>query len=245
MSLQNKIIIVTGGSSGIGLAITKRLEKEGALVIIASRDSNRAKPHTSEKVIWIQTDVKDEQSVKNLLFEAVNTHGKVDGLINAAGMDDPLQYDIDALTEEDYRNLMDTNFKGTFLTTKHALSYLQKSKGRIINISSRLGLKPDDDTALYSAAKAAVIMFTKTMALRYAKDGILVNCICPGPVDTPLMEKVFDDNREEMEEWAKTGTPLGRMGKPEEIANIVNFLLSDEANWITGSIISVDGGQSL
>jgi NAD(P)-dependent dehydrogenase (short-subunit alcohol dehydrogenase family) len=115
----------------------------------------------------------------------------------------------------------------------------------MVNVASRLGLVPETDVAIYSAAKSAVITFTKAMALRYAKEGIRINAICPGPIDTPLLLKVFEGNAKEMHQYAGETTPVGRVGTPEEVANVIHFLVSDEASFVTGGIWTVDGGQSL
>lgn len=244
MIIKKKVSVVTGGSSGIGLAVAKRLTQEGHRVVIASRNKTRAKKSLRQipQAVFIQTNVTNEQSVENLIQKVIQKFGKIDVLINNAGIDF-LQEDIATVSESDYDALVDTNFKSVFLMTKHVIPYLIKTKGTIVNISSGLGLAPEDDVAIYSAAKAAVINFTKAIALNYSKNGVRINCICPGPVKTPLLRNLFTSDKE-MEKYGAR-IPLGRLGKPEKIANIVAFLVSDEASFVTGAVWTVDGGSSL
>lgn len=247
MKLSDKVTIVTGGSSGIGLETAQQLSDEGAQVIIAARNEERGN-QAAAKIsgsVFIKTDVTDESSVKHLIEETIKKFDRLDIVINNAGMDDPLQEDITVLTEEEYSGLMDTNFKSVFLMTKHSIPHLLKAKGNMVNISSRLGLVPETDVSIYSAAKSAVITFTKAMALRYGKDGVRINCVCPGATDTPLLLKVFEGDAKEMQEYIAEKAPLGRIGKPEEVANVVSFLVSDDASYVTGGVWTVDGGLAL
>ncbi len=245
MRLKDKVAIITGGSSGIGLAIARRMCKEGARVVIASRDVANGNKSVLEVSggTYISTDVTQEDSVNKLINEVVKKFGRIDILINSAGVNFPHE-DITKLTDEEYSQLMDSNFKSVVLLTKFTIPYLLKTQGTIVNISSRIGLIPDVEVPIYCASKAAVIMFTKSMALAYGKDGVRVNCVCPGGTRTPLLRNFFKDENE-LDTWYSDRVPLGRVGEPEDVANVVNFLVSDEASYITGVAWLVDGGSSL
>ena len=242
-----KIAIITGGTSGIGLATAKQLSDDGFTVVLAARNEQKGIDISAQipNSLFIKTDVTDESSVKTLLENVIQEFKQLDVVVNSAGMDDPLQEDITALTEQEFEGLMDANFKSVFLMTKHALPHLLKTKGNIVNVSSRLGIVPETDVAIYSAAKSAVITFTKAIALRYAGDNVRINAVCPGPIDTPLLLKVFEGDTKQMHDYAGETTPLKRVGKPEEVAHVISFLVSEKASFVTGSIWTVDGGQSL
>ena len=138
---------------------------------------------------------------------------------------------------------METNFKSIFLLTKFAIPHLLKSQGNIINIASSLGLIPEAESPIYCSSKAAIIMFTKATALNYSKSGVRINCICPGPIDTPLLRRAFPDEKE-LAEYLKRN-PMGRAGTSDEVANVALFLASQESSYVTGGIYTVDGGESL
>ncbi len=228
-----KTVIIVGGGTGIGEAITQLFTNAGANVVIASK-RNREQPE-SNIITFIETDIRDEGSVKKMVDATHRKFGKIDIVINSAGVNYKGQIDIPDFSLEEYRDIFDINMTGTFLVTKHTLSHLKKTKGSIINIASQLGLVPDLKFPVYCASKAAVVMFTKSMAARYAADGVRINCVCPGPTDTPFLRKNFPVGR----------LPMKRLGTPEEVANVVFFLASDKCSYVTGAAYSVDGGSSI
>ena len=246
MKLKNKVIIVTGGTSGIGFAIAKLFSEEGASIVIASDKSENgddvAKSISSD-CIFIQTDVREESQVKNLIFETTKKFGKLDILVNSAGVYYFSQGDIAQMPTLDFDCIMDINFKGVFLTTKFAIPELLKTKGSIINISSSLGIVPEKESAIYCASKSAVILFSKVIALQFPEKGLRVNSICPGPIDTPMLHRAFP-GKKEYDEYLELN-PMKRAGTPEEVARLALFLASDDARYITGGVYTIDGGESL
>jgi len=246
MKLENKVAIITGSSSGIGQAIAVRFAKEGAQVVVADIDEGGAKNTLSQIAasgFFVRTDVRNEQEIKNLVDKTLEKFGKLDLIVNSVGIYSPLEADIASLSAKDFSNVMETNFASIFLLTKFAIPNLLKSRGGIINIASSLGLIPEAESPIYCSSKAAIIMFTKTTALNYAKNGIRINCICPGPIDTPLLHRAFAEEKE-LAEYLKRN-PMGRAGTSDEVANVALFLASQESSYVTGSVYTVDGGESL
>ena len=244
MRLDGKRAVISGGGSGIGRAAAIIFAREGASIAIVGRRKDRLDITASMvreqggRCHIIQGDVSLAADAKRVAQESVKELGGVDILFNNAGV---YRFGSVEDTEEDlWDNVTNINLKGTYLMSQHLIGVMKENGGVIINNSSTLGLKPVPNTAAYSAAKAGVISLTKSMALELAKDKIRVNCICPGVVDTPIHS---EQSPEFMEEMA-TYHPLGRVGTPEDIAYAALYLASDEANWITGAIIPVDGGIS-
>ena len=247
MLLQDKIAVVTGASRGIGRATAKALAREGAMVIVNYNGSKeRADEVVSEiekdggKAKAIQCNVSDFEQAKEFFGGIVKEYGRIDILVNNAGITkDGL---IMKMKEEDFDAVIETNLKGTFNTIRHTTRWMLKQKsGKIINISSVSGILGNAGQANYAASKAGVIGLTKTMARELASRGITVNAVAPGFVETDMTEVL----PEAVKETSCKQIPLGRFGKPEEIANAVAFLASEEADYITGQVISVDGGMSM
>ena len=186
--------------------------------------------------------MRDENSVKDLIQNTADRFGRIDVVVNSAGIYSQNQHDIPNLSIEEFDDSMNTNFRGIFLTTKYALPYLLKSRGNIINISSALGLVPEKESSIYCASKAAVNMFTKAVALNYADKGVRINAVCPGPIDTPMLNANIP--QDEMADYLNAN-PMKRAGTTDEVANLALFLASDKASYITGSTYTVDGGESL
>ena len=238
--LDGKVAIVTGGSKGIGYSIAERFTNEGAKVIICSRTESEL----SESAIKIgcesyKLDVSDSKSVKLMAKWFSKKHGKLDILVNNAGLLRPGK--ITKTTEEDWDLQINVNLKGPFLMSNNFLPHMNDG-GSILNISSTVGLRAMRGAAAYCASKGGVVNLTRAMALDLAGK-IRVNCICPAVVDTPMVdERVQAGNISR--EVLDSVQPIGRMGKPEEIAAMALHLCGPEAEWTTGSIITVDGGQT-
>ncbi|WKZ26503.1 MAG: SDR family oxidoreductase [Candidatus Paceibacterota bacterium] len=245
-NLKDKVVIITGGTSGIGLATAKLFSEEGARVVIASNreeGGDDIAQSISSECLFVQTDVREEHQVKNLISKAIEKFGKLDILVNSAGVYSFSQGDIVQMPTTDFDLTMDVNFKGIFLMTKFAIPELAKTKGNIVNISSALGLVPEKESAIYCASKSAVIMFSKATALQLSEKEIRVNSICPGPIDTPMLRSAFPE-KEEYDSYIKLN-PMKRVGTPEEVARLILFVASESSGYITGGVFTIDGGESL
>ena len=246
MKLTDKVALVTGGSRGIGFAIAKTLSENGASVVITSKDSDKIKKAESKisNSFGITCDIKNKNQVQNVINQTIKKFGKLDILVNNAGIFPKIKK-LHQIEEEDWNEVLDVNLTGQFRFTKEAIPHLQKTSGCIINISSDAGLKAYQgfNADAYSASKAALIVLTKCWALEYSKDKIRVNCICPGVVDTD-MTKPFLQNQKDIE-FMNNEHPLGRIGQPDEIGKAVLYFVSDDASWVTGAILTVDGGESI
>ena len=246
MKLTGKVALVTGGSRGIGFAIAKILSDNGASVVITSKNSEKIKKAEAKisNSFGITCDIKKKNEVQNVLEQTIKKFGKLDILVNNAGIFPKIKL-LHEIEEEEWNEVLDVNLTGQFRFTKEAIPHLQKTSGCIINISSDAGLKAYQgfNADAYSASKAALIVLTKCWALEYAKNKIRVNCICPGVVDTD-MTKPFLKNQKDIE-FMNNEHPLGRIGQPEEIGKSVLYFASDDALWITGAILAVDGGESI
>lgn len=255
MSLENKVGIVTGGASGIGLSIAETFAKNGANVSVADLDDKGGKMAVDKikgigrDAIFVNTNVTRAKDCKRLIDETVHKFGRIDVLVSNAG----LQYvsPITEFPEEKWDLLIDVMLKGTFLCTKYALPHMiERKTGRIINMCSIHGLIGVEFKAAYVSAKHGVIGLTKVTALEMAKHNITANAICPTFVRTPLVEKQIDDQarshgmpREEvMEKVILAEAPMKRMLEPEEVAELAVYLASDSARNITGAAIPIDEG---
>ena len=230
MKLVNKTALITGGSNGIGKSIAQRFLKEGAKVIVF----DIAKP--DYEVEFYRVDISKEEQIEKAFVQIE----QLDILVNNAGV--YFRAPVEKTSKEQLDKIIDINLKGTYLVSKHAIPLIRKTKGTIINIASGLGIVPEPESPAYCSTKAAIIMLTKCMAQQYAPEGLRVNAILPGPIDTPMLRESFSTEKE-IEEYKRLN-PMKRIGKPEDVASIAVFLVSDEANYVTGGLYSVDGGES-
>jgi NAD(P)-dependent dehydrogenase (short-subunit alcohol dehydrogenase family) len=246
MRLSGKVALVTGGGGGIGRSTAIRFAKEGAKVTVADIDSLGGEETVSlikqngGEALFIKTDVKDGKQISEAVTTTVNAFGGLNILFNNAGIANSEVKSIE-LDEEEWDRVIDINLKGVFLGIKYAVPELIKSGGgAIINTSSLLGLKGKKYQAAYNASKAGVVLLTQNAALEYGKNNIRVNAIAPGVIDTNIIESWKQDERK----WPiiSRANALGRIGNPDEVANAVLFLASDEASFVTGATLSVDGG---
>jgi NAD(P)-dependent dehydrogenase (short-subunit alcohol dehydrogenase family) len=249
MRLHNKVALITGGTSGIGEATALLFAKEGARVAITGRNETRGHAVTAKilesggQAIFLRTDVRKAEECHRAVEETVKAFGAVDILFNNAGV----YYPQTALecTEEEWDLQIDINLKGTFLMSKYALpGMIARSSGVIINNSSGWGVVGGDRAVAYCASKGGVVLLTKAMAIDHGRQGIRVNCICPGDVETPMLP---EDARMRGMKWEDyvagcSNRPLGRIGTVDEIAKAVLFLASDDSSFMTGALLIVDGG---
>ena len=249
MRLANKIALITGGTSGIGRATAVLFAKEGARVAITGRNEMRGLAVVEEiesasgAAIFIRSDVRSAAECRQAVEQTLQTFGRLDILFNNAGVFYPNT--VPNSTEEEWNLTLDICLKGTYLMSKFALqAMLAQKSGVIINNSSGWGLVGGNAAAAYCAAKGGVVLLTKAMAIDHGPQGIRVNCVCPGDVDTPMLPEDARRRGMKWEDYLATASdrPMGRIGKPEEIAAAVLFLASDEAHFITGAVLAVDGG---
>ena len=246
MGLSGKVALVTGGSRGIGFATAKILSENGAKIVITGKDKDRLEKSTLKisGSIGIIADIKNSKDVKNVVSKTIEKFGKLDILVNNAGIFPKIKL-LHEIDEDEWNEVLDVNLTGQFRFTKEAIPHLQKTGGSIINISSDAGLKAYQgfNADAYSASKAALIILTKCWALEYAKDKVRVNCICPGVVDTDMTKPFMKTQKDK--EFMNNEHPIGRIGQPEEVAKAIMYFASDDASWITGAVLAVDGGESI
>jgi meso-butanediol dehydrogenase / (S,S)-butanediol dehydrogenase / diacetyl reductase len=247
MRLKGKIAIITGAKSGIGFATVARFASEGAKVILADlRDSQREAEIIAKnggEAIFFQVDVSNEKEVEALIQKTIAAYSHLDLLVNNAGIE--LAKKITETTEAEWDHLMNVNLKGVFLCSKAAIPAMRNNGGGIIvNVASELGLVGGSEIAAYCASKGGVVQLTKAMAIDHVADNIRVNCVCPGPVATSLLESIIatSPDPEKERQSIVTKTLMKRLAQPEEIANAILFLSSEESSYMTGSVVAVDGG---
>lgn len=243
--LQGKIAVVTGGSRGIGKAVAERLASEGAVVIINYNGSCECAKKVKQGILdkggkaeILQCDVSEFAACESFIKEIIGTYGRIDILVNNAGITrDEL---VMRMSEKDFDDVISTNLKGTFHCIRFASRHMMKQRqGRIINMSSVVGVTGNAGQANYAASKAGVIGLTKSVARELASRNITVNAIAPGFIETEMTEVLPEKIKEEI----KGNIPFGTLGKPEDVAAAVMFLASEEAGYITGQVLHVDGGM--
>lgn len=236
---KEKVAVVTGGASGIGLATTKKLLSEGANVVILDLKMDEEIINSlGENVLYLKCDVSNEENVKNCIEEIIKKFDHIDYLVANAGIGGSASKPHEVSMDE-WNKVISVNQTGIFLLNKYVINEMLKSgKGAVVNTSSMYGLVGSTTSFAYSASKGAINQMTRSLALTYARDNIRVNAIAPGYVDTPILSMVPDNIKEAM----GNELPIGRLGKDTEIANLICYLLSDDASFITGAIIPIDGG---
>jgi NAD(P)-dependent dehydrogenase (short-subunit alcohol dehydrogenase family) len=242
--LAGKVAVVTGGASGIGLAIAERFIAEGAQVVVFDIiDGGEAAERLDDRTLRMVVDVSDEVTVGRALDSVVDRFGKLDVVVNNAGIDGAFSFIADSPLDE-FDRLMAVNLRGVFIMTKLAIPYLLKSDApSVINVSSGTAVKATPGLAPYSASKAAIITMTKVGAVEYAAHGLRMNAILPGAIETPLANMLFEQNPE-FKQVIVAQHPVGHLGQPSDVAAAAAFLASDDAHFITGAELAVDGGYT-
>lgn len=243
MRFEGKIAVVTGGASGIGLATVQRLHREGATIVIADVNGAAGAAVVAElgpqRCLYQHTDVASWDEIQTLMARTVEAFGGLDILFNNAGVG--AFGATPDLSVEDWRRVIDIDLNAVFYGCKAAIPLMrERGGGVIVNTASASGLAADYSFTAYNAAKAGVINYTRAVAIDHAREGIRANCVCPGPVYTPIIAAV-DDMPGVRAVWDDC-VPMGRFARPEEIAAVVAFLASDDASYLTGAAIPVDGG---
>ncbi len=245
--LRDRVALITGAASGIGLACARRFARAGATVVgfdVQQPDDAGWKEVADSRPqsFFATGDVRDETGIETLVGEITSRLGGVDVLVNAAGVAGGGP--VHLLASEEWDRVLDVNLKGTYLATKHVLpSMLERGAGSVINIASIEGLEGVDGGSAYNASKGGVVLLTRNLAIDYGRRGIRANCICPGLIDTPLTAGITGS--EAMRDFKQRfidAHHLGRLGRPEEIAAAALFLASDDASFVTGHALAVDGG---
>ena len=245
MRLKGKVAIVTGAASGIGLACAERFAQEGAIVI--GTDLNEPKSWqavtNASPESWFSTlDVTDGDAQNAVAKQAVEKHGRIDVLVTAAGVGDGGP--VSMIDNAAWDRVIDINLKGTFLSIKSVLDTMMTQRsGSIITVSSVEGINGTEGGSAYNASKGGVILLTKNVSIDYGRMGIRCNAICPGFIDTPMLNSIMDSMPEFKADVIRE-TKVGRLGKPEEIAGAALFLASDDASFVTGQSLAVDGGYT-
>lgn len=244
VKFRDKSVIVTAGSSGIGLACVQRFVREGARVVnldVKPPASETMSQTNGPQATWIEADLGRPQVIRTAIEQALRLLDGVDVLVNNAAYTAHRGGGVLDTNLQEWQRQMDITATGTFLVSQACLpSMIQRGRGAIINISSIGGVRPFANAAAYCTAKAAVIQLTRSIAVDYGRRGIRCNAVCPGAIDTPAFRSIRDDSYELADREARTA--LGRIGQPDEIASVAAFLASEESSYMTGTVLTADGG---
>ncbi|MHB9036705.1 MAG: SDR family NAD(P)-dependent oxidoreductase [Armatimonadota bacterium] len=251
MKLKDKVAIVTGASKGIGEGIAREFSHEGANVVVVSRGEAEGIKMAKElgssegRAIFVRTDVTDSDSIQSMIAKTIEAFGRLDILVNNAGYH--ISKSVEETSEHEWEFIQNTNLRSTFLCSKYAIPHLRKTRGNIINISSMVGLVGQPNAGAYSATKGGQIAMSKGMAIDFAPDGIRVNVICPGWIQTPLVEDWFSQQKDPdaARKYIYGQHPLGRIGTIDECGKAAVYLGSDDAAFVTGITLNIDGGITL
>jgi len=251
MSLKGKVALITGAAKGIGKGCAKVLSNHAAVIAVIDLDGVNGQLTADAieagggRALFLETDVSKANEVQRVITRLLGLFGRLDILINNAGYH--ISKNAEETSEEEWDYIINTNLKSVFLCSKYAMPHLRKTRGTIINMSSMVGLVGQRNAGAYSATKGGIIAMTKGMALDFAKDGIRVNCKCPGWVETPLVKDWFGQQPDPTaaKEYIYGRHPLGRIATAEEVGKAVLFLCSDQSSFVTGVTLPVDGGVTL
>lgn len=245
MRLSGKVAVVTGGGSGFGAAICRRFASEGARVVVADLlESGQA---VAQEIggVFVAADVTKDEDARRMVQTAVDRFGRVDIVVNNAGLPQP-PAPVEQTTEAQFDRLMSVNAKAIFLAAKHAVPAMRHQGGGVIlNTVSVAAIRPRPNLTAYNASKGAALVMSKSLAIELAPDRISVNAICPGPGDTPMLAVFVGGDTDAHRAPFLSSIPLGRLCSPEDVANAMVFLASDEASFITGVVLEVDGGRCI